>query len=130
LKGSKQALGVAWLEGLADKVGGRFFVKISRAATRNRPFNVAVTNVPGPQFPLYFLESKMTGIYPMMPLFPNQALAIAVLSYDGRVFWGFNSDWDAIPDVHNLVEGIGRQFRELHQAAKAAVQTATATATP
>ena len=50
---------------------------------------------------------KMNAIYPMLPMFPNQALAIAVLSYDGRIFWGFNSDWDALPDVHNLVEGIG-----------------------
>ena len=117
LKGSKQALGIAWLEGLADKIGGRFFTELSRSATRSRPFNVAVTNVPGPQFPLYFLESKMNAIYPMMPLFPNQALAIAVLSYDGRVFWGFNSDWDALPDVHSLVEAIGEQFAKLHAAA-------------
>lgn len=120
LKGSKQALGVAWLESLADKVGGRFFMELSRSATRARPFNVAVTNVPGPQIPLYFLESKMTAIYPMMPLFPNQALAIAVVSYDGKVFWGFNSDWDALPDVHDLVEGIGEQFGELLAAADAA----------
>ncbi|MGB5310866.1 MAG: WS/DGAT domain-containing protein, partial [Polyangiales bacterium] len=117
LKASKQALGVAWLEGLADKIGGRLFTELSRSATRSRPFNVAVTNVPGPQFPLYFLESKMNAIYPMMPLFPNQALAIAVLSYDGRVFWGFNSDWDALPDVHSLVEAIGEQFAKLHAAA-------------
>jgi len=120
LKSSKQALGVAWLEGLADKFGGRLFLELSRSATRNRPFNVAVTNVPGPQIPLYFLESKMTAIYPMMPLFPNQALAIAVLSYDGKVFWGFNSDWDALPDVHNLVEGVGAEFEELRAAAEAA----------
>ena len=120
LKSSKQALGVAWLEGLADKFGGRFFTELSRSATRSRPFNVAITNVPGPQFPLYFLESKMNAIYPMLPMFPNQALAIAVLSYDGRIFWGFNSDWDALPDVHNVVEGIGEQFAELHAAATSA----------
>ena len=113
LKGSKQALGVAWLEGLADKFGGVLFSKISRAATSNRPFNVAVTNIPGPQFPLYFLESKMTAIYPMIPLFPNQALGIAVLSYDGQVYWGFNSDWDSLPDVHDLVEAVPEQFAEL-----------------
>jgi len=126
LKQSKQALGVAWLERLADKIGGRFFTQLSRSATRNRPFNVAVTNVPGPQFPLYFLESKMAAIYPMMPLFPNQALAIAVLSYDGRVFWGLNSDWDSLPDVHDLVEGIGEQFGELHAAAGVAANGAGA----
>jgi hypothetical protein len=124
LKGSKQALGVAWLESLADKIGGRFFTELSRRATRNRPFNVAITNVPGPQFPLYFLESKMSAIYPMLPMFPNQALAIAVLSYDGRIFWGFNSDWDALPDVHNIVEGITEQFEVLQAAAGAAAPVA------
>ncbi len=119
LKHSKQALGVSWLEGLADRIGGRFFAQLSRSATRNRPFNVVVTNVPGPSMPLYFLGSEMQAIYPMMPLFPNQALSLAVLSYAGKVFWGFNSDWDALPDVHNIVEGIGEQFRELHTAAQA-----------
>lgn len=124
LKGSKQALGVAWLEDVADKVGGRFFAGMSRAATRNRSFNVTITNVPGPQFPLYFLGAKMTAIYPMMPLFPNQALGIAVLSYDGRVFWGFNSDWDALPDVHDVVEGVAEHFRELHAAGAATMSPA------
>ena len=118
LKHSKQALGVSWLEGLADQIGGRFFVELSRSATRRRPFNVAVTNVPGPATPLYFLGSQMQAIYPMMPLFPNQALSVAVVSYNGKVYWGFNSDWDALPDVHNVVEGIGAQFRDLHRAAQ------------
>jgi len=118
LKHSKQALGVSWLEGLADQIGGRFFATLSRSATRNRPFNVVVTNVPGPRTPLYFLGSEMLAIYPMMPLFPNQALSVAVLSYNGKVFWGFNSDWDALPDVHSIVEGIGVQFRDLHAAAR------------
>ncbi|MGD8316459.1 MAG: wax ester/triacylglycerol synthase family O-acyltransferase [Myxococcales bacterium] len=115
LKHSKQALGVSWLEHVADRVGGRFFVELSRSATRHRPFNVAITNVPGPPTPLYFLGAQMHAIYPMMPLFPNQALSLAVLSYDGKVFWGFNSDWDALPDVHDLVAGIVRQFRDLYR---------------
>ena len=115
LKRSKQAFGVSWLESVADRVGGRFFIQLSRSATRHRPFNVAITNVPGPPMPLYFLGAQMHAIYPMMPLFPNQALSLAVLSYDGKVFWGFNSDWDALPDVHYLVDGIVGQFRELHQ---------------
>jgi hypothetical protein len=126
LKQSKQAVGVSWLEDLADKIGGRFFGELSRSATRNRPFNVAVTNVPGPQVPLYFLGSKLLAIYPMMPLFPNQALSVALLSYNGDVFWGFNSDWDSLPDVHNVVEGIGAQFAALRAAAR---ETAPAVAT-
>jgi hypothetical protein len=126
LKDSKQALGVSWLEELADKVGGRLFTELSRSATRSRPFNVAITNVPGPPIPLYFLGCEMTAIYPMLPMFSNQALAVAVLSYNGKVFWGFNSDWDALPDVHNVVEGIGAQFRELRAIAAAAAAAAEA----
>lgn len=121
LKHSKQALGVSWLEGLADRIGGRFFAQLSRSATRNRPFNVVITNVPGPPIPLYFLGSEMEAIYPMMPLFPNQALALAVLSYNGKVYWGINSDWDSLPDVHNVIEGIGEQFDELLAVAHASV---------
>ena len=120
LKRSKQALGVSWLEEVADKVGGRFFTELSRSATRSRPFNVAITNVPGPPIPLYFLGCEMRAIYPMLPMFSNQALAVAVISYNGKVFWGFNSDWDALPDVHNVVEDVGGQFRLLHETALAA----------
>lgn len=118
LKDSKQWLGVSWLEDVADRIGGRFFVELSLSATRNRPFNVVVTNVPGPQVPLYFLGARMRAVYPMMPLFPNQALAVAVLSYNGKMYWGFNSDRDELPDVHQLVEDVSAEFRELHTAAQ------------
>jgi WS/DGAT/MGAT family acyltransferase len=117
LKSSKQALGVGWLEDFADRVGGRFFQELSRTATRSRPFNVAVTNVPGPPMSLYMLGARMTGLYPMMPLFSNQALGIAVISYAGKVFWGFNSDWDSLPDLHDLVTGVGSDFEKLRKAA-------------
>ncbi len=116
LKDSKQALGVGWLEDLADRIGGRFFLELSRAATRNRPFNVAVTNVPGPPMPLYLLGARLRAIYPMMPLFSNQALGVAVISYAGGVSWGFNSDWDTLPDLHDLVVGVGEDFEELRKA--------------
>ena len=130
LKHSKQALGVSWLEEVADKVGGRLFTELSRSATRSRPFNVAVTNVPGPPIPLYFLGCEMAAMYPMLPMFPNQALAVAVISYNGRVFWGFNSDWDALPDVHNVVEGIGERFRELRETAASAAAASEAPSAP
>jgi WS/DGAT/MGAT family acyltransferase len=117
LKGSSQAQGVAWLEDFADRVGGEFFLEIIRRATRARPFNVAVTNVPGPQFPLYMLGARLRSIYPMVPLFANQALGIAVMSYDGQVYWGFNSDWDSLPDLHDLVVGLGVEFEAFRKAA-------------
>jgi WS/DGAT/MGAT family acyltransferase len=118
LKQSKQALGVRWLEEFFDLVGGRLFVELSRSATRSRPFNVALTNVPGPREPLYLLGARMRSILPMVPLFSNQALGVAVVSYAGRVFWGFNSDWDTLPDLHDLVDQVGVQFEELRKAAE------------
>ncbi len=117
LKSSKQALGVGWLEDFADRIGGRFFLELSRSATRSRPFNVAVTNVPGPPMPLYLMGARLRAIYPMMPLFSNQALGVAVISYAGQVFWGFNSDWDTLPDLHDLVVGVGSDFEQLRKAA-------------
>ena len=53
----------------------------------------------------------------MIPLFSNQALGIAVVSYDGEVFWGFNSDWDSLPDVHDLVDDLGVEFEKLRKRA-------------
>ena len=130
LKGSKQALGVSWLGEMGDKVGGRFFTELSRSATRSRPFNVAITNVPGPPIPLYFLGCEMTAIYPMLPMFSNQALAVAVISYNGKVYWGFNSDWDALPDVHDVVEAIVGQFHELREVAASAADASEAPSAP
>jgi WS/DGAT/MGAT family acyltransferase len=117
LKRSRQARGVEGLQDLADRLGGRFFQEIIRTATRARPFNLSVTNVPGPQFPLFLAGAQLRGIYPMIPLFSNQALGIAVMSYDGEVFWGFNSDWDSLPDVHDLVDDLGVEFEKLRKRA-------------
>ena len=117
LKASHQAAGVQWLQEFADRVGGQFFMQICRAATRLRPFNVAITNVPGPQLPLYLLGARLRGIYPLVPLFPNQALGIAVMSFDGAVHWGFNCDWDTLPDSHELVDHLGVAFEELRKVA-------------
>lgn len=117
LKESNQVLAVQWLEEFADRVGGDFFLSIIRQATRARPFNVTVTNLPGPQFPLFLLGAKLQALYPMVPLFTNQALGVAVMSYDGKVHWGFNSDWDSLPDLHDLVTGVGVEFEAFKKAA-------------
>ena len=108
---------MGWLEDLADRIGGKFFLELSRSAARNRPFNVAVTNVPGPPMPLYLMGARLRAVYPMMPLFSNQALSVAVISYAGGVFWGFNSDWDTLPDLHDLVVGVCEDFEKLRKAA-------------
>ncbi len=73
-----------------------------RAGGRGGPrgrFNLVVTNVPGPQFPLYAAGARMLESYPVQPLLPDHALAIGVTSYDGAVHYGITADRDAIPDV-------------------------------
>jgi len=85
---------------------------------RVQPFNMIVTNVPGPQLPLYFLDARMEAIYPQVPLFENQSLGIALFSYDGRVFWGFNGDWDALPDLDEFVKDVENSFRQLRRSAR------------
>ena len=71
----------------------------ARNATRLLPFNMVVTNVPGPQVPMYLLGARMLEAYPHVPLADRLGLGIALLSYDGRIGWGFNADYDVVPDL-------------------------------
>ena len=82
----------------------------------SRVFNVVVTNVPGPQFPLYALGARMRDIYPVVPLAKGQTVAIGISSYDGGVFYGLNADRDAMGDVDVLAEAIGDSLDELRGA--------------
>jgi hypothetical protein len=81
---------------------------------------MVVTNVPGPQIPLYLLGAKMLEWQPCVPLAGDLGLGIALLSYNGRIFWGFNADWEAVPDLHDFVNAIEESFEELREAAHAA----------
>ncbi len=72
-----------------------------------------VTNVPGPQFPLYLLGRELEAIYPMVPLAENTALGIAILSYNGQLNFGLVADYDALPDVEVLAEGLRASIAEL-----------------
>ena len=81
------------------------------------PYNMVVTNVPGPQFPVYMLGAPLREVYPLVPLFSNQGLGIALFSYDGGLFWGFNADWDAVPDLHDVVGDVEAECATLSQMA-------------
>jgi diacylglycerol O-acyltransferase len=93
------------------------FLYFARIATWQRSFNVVITNVPGPQFPVYLLGARMQEIYPLVPLAANQGLGIALFSYDGGLYWGLNADWDALPDIHGMVKGLHEEFEALHKVA-------------
>jgi diacylglycerol O-acyltransferase / wax synthase len=89
----------------------------ARMATRALPFNLVVTNVPGPQLPLYLLGAKMLTNYGFIPLLDNLCLGIVLFSYDGTLFWGFTAEWDLIPDLHDFVLDVEAAFRELESCA-------------
>jgi hypothetical protein len=76
---------------------------------------MVVTNIPGPPVPVYLNGARMLETYPLVPLFENQACGIALFSYDGGLYWGFNADWDAVPDLHDFVLAIEREFEELRK---------------
>jgi diacylglycerol O-acyltransferase len=118
LKESKQALGAEMLAQVTEWTGSTLLSLGVRLAFRARPFNLVVTNVPGPQIPLYLLGARMLEAYPMVPLFMNQGLGVALFSYAGKLCWGFNADWDAVPNVGEFVKAIETSFRELCDAAK------------
>jgi diacylglycerol O-acyltransferase len=130
LKGSKQVQGAELMEEISDRTFTSLFVQYARLAAQSLSYNMVVTNVPGPQFPVYLLGARMTETYPLVPLFTNQALGIALFSYDGGLFWGFNSDWDAMPDLHDAVEAVETEFAELRKAASETIVVAEARTGP
>jgi len=119
LKESKQALGAQVLASVSDMMTWRLMALAMRMSTRSRPFNIVVTNVPGPQLELYLLDAPLREIYPMVNLLDNQGLGVALFSYAGKLFWGVVADWDLVPDLDAFVAAIADSFRELQAAARA-----------
>jgi len=116
-KQSKQALGAAVLGQFADYLVPGVLTLGVRLAARLHPYNLIVTNLPGPQEPLYLLNARLLAGYPQVPLFENQSLGIALISYCGKVCWGFNADWDELPDVQRFAHSVAIAFDELCDAA-------------
>jgi WS/DGAT/MGAT family acyltransferase len=130
LKDSKEVQGTEIVEQISDWTTTSLFVQFARLAAQSLSYNMVVTNVPGPQFPVYLLGAKMLETYPLVPLFANQALGIALFSYDGSLYWGFNSDWDALPDLHEVVEMLEHEFELLVNAAADVVRVSATAERP
>jgi diacylglycerol O-acyltransferase len=107
---------IARVSGFAPATFHALGARAAAAATR-RGFDLVVTNVPGPQFPLYAAGSPMTESYPVQPLLPDHALAIGVTSYDGGVYFGLTGDRDAVPDLDVLGQCITEALEELVESA-------------
>ena len=88
--------------------GARLVGELSR-----RLFNVVVSDVPGPQLPLYVAGARMLTLHPVVPLAPGQAVSIGLICYDGGVFYGLNADRDSMPDLNRLAALIEESLQEL-----------------
>jgi diacylglycerol O-acyltransferase / wax synthase len=117
LKSSAQAIGAERLTQLAGFAAPTILDQAARLQSRQRLFNVTVTNVPGPQVPLYMLGRKLSAFYPKVPLVLNTALGIAILSYDGKLFFGLLGDYDAMADLDDFAGDLSRAIDELSTAA-------------
>ena len=114
LKRSQAALGIDAVMAAAEWLPAGL---IARGAALTRgPVNMIVTNVPGPQFPLYSVGARLLGLYPLVPLIPGGGLGIALFGYEGKLCWGFNADAELVPDLAAFVGDLQAAFEELRAA--------------
>ncbi|HEX5897571.1 MAG TPA: wax ester/triacylglycerol synthase family O-acyltransferase [Thermoleophilaceae bacterium] len=120
LKSGGQAVGAQVLTQLSGFAPATVMGQASRVMARQRFFNVVVTNVPGPQIPLYLAGKRLIDTFPMVPLAKNQALGIALLSYAGRINFGLVGDFDLLWDLDDFANDVQESLAEL--AAEAGVE--------
>jgi diacylglycerol O-acyltransferase len=118
LKASKQALGAEVISRFNDFAPPTLLAQSARINFSTRLFNLIVTNVPGPQIPLYVLGRELDEFFPVAFLPPHQALAIAIVSYNGEITFGLLADYDSMEDVDEIAEGISAAIAELDEAAR------------
>jgi WS/DGAT/MGAT family acyltransferase len=121
LKQSKSAVGAEVLTQVAEWTPSQLLALGARNATRLLPFNMVVTNVPGPQITMFMAGAPMTEVFPHVPLMDNLGLGVALLSYNGKIHWGFNADWDGVPDLDRFVQDTKDALADLLRAARPVV---------
>jgi hypothetical protein len=118
LKESKQAVGAATLTAVNNLAPPTILAQASRLNFSTRLFNLLVTNIPGPQVPLYVLGRQLQDLFPVAFLPENHALAVAIMSYNGGLDYGLLGDFDALPDIDVVADGIEASLAELLAAAR------------
>jgi WS/DGAT/MGAT family acyltransferase len=127
LKSGGQAVGAQVLTQLSGFAPATVMGQASRVMARQRFFNLVVTNVPGPQIPLYLAGKRMIDTFPMVPLAKNQALGVALLSYTGHINFGLVGDYDLMWDLDEFTDDVRESLAEL--AAEAGVELTAETET-
>ncbi len=123
VKESGQAVGAQLLTQLSGFAAPTILAQAARLQAHQRLFNLVVTNVPGPQLPLYVLGRELEALYPMVPLASNTALGIAIMSYNGQLCFGLVGDYDALTDLETLAHELRASIAELVAAAHARRRT-------
>jgi len=113
LKESKQAVGAEVMAGMQSFAPPTILAQAARINFSTRLFNLIVTNIPGPQFPLYVQGREMQDVFPVAFLPRDHALAIAIMSYNGHINFGLLGDYDALPDLEVIGEGVEASVAEL-----------------
>ena len=113
LKESKQALGAEVIAGVQSFAPPTILAQASRINFSTRLFNLIVTNVPGPQLPLYVLGREMLEVYPVAFLAEGHALAVAIMSYNGQLNFGLLGDFDILPDLGAIGESLTEELATL-----------------
>ena len=119
LKSSRQAMGAEVLAAVSEWTSATLLSLAVRGAARGRPYNLVVTNVPGPQIPLYMLGARMERCYPVVNLQPQQGLGVGLFSYAGTLGFGFTADPDQVPDLYVFADAVIASFEELERLARA-----------
>jgi WS/DGAT/MGAT family acyltransferase len=117
LKESKQALGAEVISRFNDFAPPTLLAQAARINFSTTLFNLIVTNVPGPQLPLYVLGRELQDVFPVAFLPENHALAIAIMSYNGGLNFGLLADYDSMEDVDLITDGLSEALAELLEAA-------------
>jgi WS/DGAT/MGAT family acyltransferase len=123
LKSSNQLLAMGVIERVGEYTHPSLMSYFARMTVEKRSSNFVFTNVPGPPTPWHLLEAPLLETYPIVPIMPMQGVGIALMSYCGGLYWGFNSDWEQVPDLHELVLATEASFQELYEAAQGADST-------
>jgi diacylglycerol O-acyltransferase / wax synthase len=118
LKSGGQAVGAQVLTELSGFAPPTVMGQASRVMARQRFFNLVITNVPGPQIPLYLAGRLMLDPFPMVPLAKNQALGVALLSYAGKINFGLVGDYDLMWDLDAFADDVRESLAELAREAK------------
>jgi hypothetical protein len=127
LKRSKQVMGAEAIVAFNDFAPPTVLAQASRLNFSTRLFNLIVTNVPGPQFPLYVLGRELETVVPVAFLPDNHALSIANFSYNGKMSFGLLGDFDELEDIEEVAAGIARSLGQLVDAAREAQSQRRAT---